>query len=304
VTAAPEPGARPAAAQESAPPPFRLGRGGGAPVVRLGQPQSPFRDLYHRLLTMRWRSFLGLTAGLYLLANAGFAGLYLLGENPIANARPGSFADAFFFSVQTLATIGYGALYPRTLYANLLVTVESLLGMIAVATIAGIVFARVSRPTARVQFSRNAVVTVYDGMPTLMFRAANHRRNQILEAQVRVTLARNERTVEGFQMRRFYDLRLARSRSPLFALTWTIMHPIEPHSPLHGATRASLAADQAEIIVTLSGIDETFAQTVYARHSLVAEEIHWDARLADILTQTADGRRAVDYSRFDEIVPM
>src|SRR5216683_2923998 len=164
--------------------------------------------------------------------------------------------------------------------------------MIGVAIGAGLVFARVSRPTARVLFSRSAVVMPYDGVPTLMFRAANQRHNQILEAQIRLTLARDETTSEGHRMRRFQDLQLARNRSPLFALTWTVMHLIGPNSPLHGLSQADLRDQAAEIIITLTGIDETFSQTIHARHSFVADDIHWDRRLADILTTMPDSRRA------------
>jgi len=155
----------------------------------------------------------------------------------------------------------------------------------------------------RVLFSRSAVVMPYDGVPTLMFRAANQRHNQILEAQIRLTLARDETTSEGHRMRRFQDLQLARNRSPLFALTWTVMHPIGPNSPLHGLSQADLRDQAAEIIITLTGIDETFSQTIHARHSFVADDIHWDRRLADILTTMPDGRRAVDYAKFHDIVP-
>ncbi len=276
--------------------------GGGSDIVRLGEPSRRFRDLYHRLLTVKWPVFLAVMATTYIGANLLFALLYLAGGDDIANARPGSYADAFFFSVQTMATIGYGVMYPQTLYANVLMTVESLLGMIGVAIGAGLVFARVSRPTARVLFSRSAVVMTYDGVPTLMFRAANQRHNQILEAQIRLTLARDETTSEGHRMRRFQDLQLARNRSPLFALTWTVMHPIAPNSPLHGLSQADLRDQAAEIIITLTGIDETFSQTIHARHSFVADDIHWDRRLADILTTMPDGRRAVDYAKFHDIV--
>ena len=283
--------------------PRLVARGDGADVVRLGQ-RPRWRDIYHQLLVMGWPSFLAVMALSYLAGNLIFALFYLAGDDAIANARPGSFADAFFFSVQTMATIGYGVMYPQTVYANILMTLETLLGMVTVAIGAGVVFARVSRPTARVLFSTSAVVLPYEGVPTLMIRAANQRLNQILQAEVQLTLARNETSAEGHAMRRFQDLKLARSRSPLFALTWTMMHPIDPYSPLHGATEASLREAEAEIIVTLSGIDETFSQTVHARYSFLAQDIRWNRRFADVLTTLADGRRAVDYRRFDDVVPL
>jgi inward rectifier potassium channel len=284
-------------------PPRMVGRGGRPDVVRQGQPRG-WRDVYHGLLTIGWPSFLAGLSSVYIAANVVFALLYMAGGDAIANARPGVFSDAFFFSVQTMATIGYGVMYPQTLYANLLMTVETLLGMITVAIAAGLVFARVSRPTARVLFTRHAVIVPYDGVPTLMLRAANQRRNQILAAEVQVTLARDETTAEGHRMRRFHDLRVARARSPLFALTWTIMHPIGRDSPLHEASPESLRTDGVEIIVTLTGIDETFSLPIHARYSFIADDIAWDRRFADILSILPDGRTAVDYSRFHDLTPL
>jgi len=259
-------------------------------------------DIYHSVLTASWVRFFAVVALLFGIFNLVFAGLYLLDGHAVANARRGSFADAFFFSVQTMATIGYGQLYPQTLYGNLVVTLEVLLGMSALALMTGVIFARFSRPTALVMFSAVATIAPYDGVPTLMFRAANQRRNQILEAQVSVAVLRDERTREGGQMRRFHDLSLARSRTPAFGLTWMVMHPINKESPLHGATPESLAAENAEIVVTLTGIDGTFAQSIYARHSYVAEEILWNRRFADVLGQLDDGTRVIDYRRFHEVI--
>ncbi len=255
-------------------------------------------------VTIPWIGFLGLITLLYLAANAVFALLYLAGGNGIANADAGSFADAFFFSVQTMASIGYGAMYPDTVYTNIVVCIEALVGLLGMAMATGLMFARFSRPTARVLFSRIAVVALDQGMPTLMFRMANQRRNQILEAQVRLTLVRNEVDDHGRSMRRFYDLHLARSQSPIFALTWLAMHNIDNTSPLHGLTLDDLNAVEAELVVTLTGIDETFSQTIHARHSYIASEIFWHHRFADILHHTPEGYRAVDYSRFHDILPL
>lgn len=258
-------------------------------------------DLYHGLLTVRWSGFFGLLALSYAAFNMAFALLYLLAGDGIGNARPGSFADAFFFSVQTMATIGYGQMYPQSLAANLLVCLEVLLGMSGLALATGVIFARFSRPTARVLFSRIAVVAPYDGVQTLMFRAANQRRNQILEAQVSVSLLRDEQTGEGTAMRRFHDLALMRARTPMFGLTWVVMHRIDEISPLYRATAQTLAAESAEIVVTLIGLDATFAQTVHARHSYVAGDIVWNRRFADILHVDEDGRRIVDFRRFHDL---
>lgn len=280
-----------------------LNHNGRFQIVGLGAWHSYWRDPYHLLLTVPWTGFVGLIALFYMSLNAGFALAYLAGGDCIANARPGSFADAFFFSVQTLASIGYGAMYPKTLYANLLVTTEALTGILGVAVITGLAFARFSRPTARVIFSRVAVIALFNGVPTLMLRAANQRRNQILEATMQIHLMRDEVTQEGHFMRRFYKLPLAHSETPTFTLSWTAMHPINQHSPLYGSTPEALAKDRVFLIVSLSGVDETVAQTIHARHSYTAEAILWNHRFVDLFSDTADGHRHIDYSHFHEVIP-
>jgi inward rectifier potassium channel len=157
---------------------------------------------------------------------------------------------------------------------------------------------------ARVMFSKVAVVTPFNGVPTLSFRLANERRNQILEAQVSVTLVRDERTIEGDWIRRFYDLQLVRQRSPIFAMSFTVMHPIDRASPLADATASSLATEAAEIVVTVTGTDDTISQPVHARTSYLAHEVLWGRRFVDVFTQTKDGRLAIDYRRFHDTEPL
>lgn len=277
---------------------------GKSRVVRLGQSRSLWSDLYHFLLALPWSGFLGLIALLYLAINTLFALAYLLGGDCIQNARPGSFIDAFSFSVQTMATIGYGAMYPTTTYAHSLVAFEALVGLLGFAMATGLMFARFSRPTARVLFSRIAAIAPQNGVPTLMFRTANQRRNQILEANIWVALARSELNEEGQFMRRIHDLKLIRNRTPIFALSWTVMHPIDQNSPLWGATPESLDKQAAEIIVTLTGLDDTFSQTVHARHSYIAAEILWDRYFVDLFSQDPDGRYAIDYRHFHHVKPL
>ena len=265
---------------------------------------TPWRtDLYHRALMLPWVRFLLLGSVIYLLVNVLFAGLYLAQPGSIAGARPGAFGDAFFFSVQTIATIGYGQMSPGTFYANVLVTIETMVGLIFLALTTGIVFARISRPTARVMFGRNAVIAAYDGVPTLHLRLGNARRSQILEADVAVVLLRYVVTKEGVRMRRFYDLALARSRTPVFSLTFTIMHPIGADSALFGATSDSLVAEGAEVLITVTGIEELTSQTVHARHSYAAAEVLFGRRFADIFVDAGNGRRAIEYGRFHDTEP-
>jgi len=273
-------------------------------IVRKGISHSHWRDPYHLLLTLSWPKFLAVTVASYVVSNALFALLYLAQADSIKNAHPGSFLDAFFFSVQTMATIGYGAMYPQTDYANLLVSLEALVGLLGVAMATGLMFARFSRPTAKVLFSRVAVIAPHNGLPTLMLRVANERRNQILEAQIGLSFVRDEVTLEGHFIRRFYDLKLVRSQTRIFALSWMVMHVIDENSPLYGETLESLAQANADIVATLTGIDETVSQTVHARRYYLTEEILWNMRFVDIFLKKPHGRRLLDLTRFHEIEPV
>ncbi|AFY32879.1 ion channel [Calothrix sp. PCC 7507] len=279
-------------------------RDGQFHIVGLGSWYSYWRDPYHLLLTIPWFGFLGIIAASYLAINAIFAFFYLAGGDCIVNAKPGSFLDVFFFSVQTLASIGYGAMYPKTIYANTIVTIEAMIGLVGIAVMTGLAFARFSRPTARVIFSSVAVITPYEGMPTLMFRTANQRRNLILEAQMRVYLMRDEVTSEGQAMRRIHDLRLLRNQTPSFSLSWSVMHVIDEFSPLYGMTPESLIQTNTMLVISVSGIDETVAQVVHARHQYGASEILWNHSFVDILHHTNDGNRYIDYQYFHDVLPL
>jgi inward rectifier potassium channel len=278
---------------------MRFGISGSVRLISERERRWP--DLYHAVLTVSWPGYFAIVGAVYFGFNAVFALIYLIDPNGIANARPGSFADAFFFSVQTMATVGFGDMHPQDLATNIIASVEVFLGIIVIALATACIFARFSRATARIMFSDVAVIAPYDGVPTLMFRAANRRRNQILEAQVSVSLLRDELNAEGQSMRRFHDLALARARTPIFSLSWTVMHPIGPDSSLHGATHESLTAQDARIIVTMSGLDETFGQTIHARYGYAPQDIRWNHRFADILGEAEDGMAVIDYRRFHQV---
>jgi len=272
-------------------------------VTRKGLPIFHWGDLYHLLFAIPFPLLLGLFGCAYLLINTLFACAYVLGGNGIENARPGSFLDAFFFSVQTFATIGYGAMNPTTSYTNFLVAIEVFVGMLSMAIATGLLFARFSQPTARVLFSKVAVICPYNGVPTLMLRAANQRSNLIVEAQVNVTILLPEITPEGHSLRRLYDLKLTRSSTPLFFLSWTIMHPIDETSPLYGKTGEMLANAGAQLVVILMGFDETVSQTIHARQVYFAQNILWNQRFVDVVTAQTNGDRAIDYDHFHNVVP-
>lgn len=283
------------------PPIPRMAAAGRSQLRFVGLPRIDWRDGYHLLLTMPLWAFFGVLAMAFLGVNVVFACLYLLNPGGLAGARPGSFSDAFFFSIQTLGTIGYGVIAPRSLYTNLLVTAETFLGLFQLAIATGLMFARVSRPTARIMFSDRAVICSYEGAPTLMFRAANRRRNRIVEAEVSLSMMIDTVTAEGASMRVIRDLPVIRARSPLFILTWQVMHRIDEASPLFGHTLASLNADRVEIMVVMKGLDETFASTIHARTSYIPEEIVWNGRLADIFMLDDSGRRIIDFRHFHDV---
>ncbi len=272
-------------------------------VARRGVARPGFSDLYHRLVTASWPRLLVLLAVTYLGVNALFALAYVE-VGGITNAAPGSFADAFFFSVQTIATIGYGVMAPHSLAAHLIVIAEVFVGLVGLAVVTGITFSKFARPTARVRFSRNLVVGRRDGATALMFRMANERGSTLVEATAHVSLIRSEQTVEGETVRRFLDLPLTRQTNLIFALSWSVVHAIDPLSPLFGETAESLQASDAAVVVSVLAIDEVTGQTVHTRHGYNAEDIVWNARFVDILGVGPDGERFIDYRLFDDVVPL
>jgi len=284
------------------PPPRIIPRNRSEQVRRANLNASWHHDLYHRSLTLPWWVFLMIGCTVYLVVNLIFACLYLIEPGSIAGAS-GGFADAFFFSIQTIATIGYGVMSPATFWCNTLVTLETMTGLVFLALATGVTFARISRPTARVMFADVAVIAPHNGVPTLSFRLGNERRSQIIEADVAVTLLRFETSIEGETMRRFHDLALLRSHTPVFALTFTIMHPIDEHSPLYGATAESLMAEDAELLISVTGLEEVTSQTVHARRSYRAEEVRFSHRFADIFARDENGR-VIDYAAFHQTVPI
>ena len=272
------------------------------PVRVIGAKRPPLGDLYHAFLRASWPAALGAIVAGYLGLNACFALAYrLLGG--VRGAQPGSFADAFYFSVQTMGTIGYGAMFPATRAANVLVVMESVCGLIVTAVATGLVFSKFSLTTSRLVFAERAVIGIMDGVPTLMLRLGNERSNRIIEALVRVSMVRTERTREGMVFYRMYDLLLTRERSPAMSRSWTALHPITAASPLHGQTPASLAADEVELFVTVVGIDDTSLQSVHARYRYTDDYIVWGARHADVLSEDPDGTLVLDLHKFHELTP-
>ncbi len=274
------------------------------PTRAIGLERHPFQDLYHSVLTSTWTQYFGGFAGAFLLTNALFACLYVAVPGCIANAERGSFYDAFFFSVQTMATIGYGAMSPATPYGHVVVTLEALVGMLGVAIVTGLTFAKFSRPTSRVIFTDKVLRATRNRVPHLMFRMGNARRNMVVEAQLRVILLVEDESEEGHVLRVPLELKLVRERTPLFALSWTAMHKIDETSPFYGdGAMDRLRAKKAEIYLSLLGYDETFAQSIHARFRYRLDDIVEGSRFVDVLTINADGSRVLDYSKFHGVVP-
>jgi inward rectifier potassium channel len=271
-------------------------------VTVIGAPRVSLRDVYHLFLRTSWPVAIGAIVVAWLGINAVFACLYFCVDG-VASMRAGSFWDAFCFSVETMGTIGYGAMYPTSVTANAIMIAESVTSLIVTAVATGMIFAKFSRSTSRVVFSSRMVVAPMNGVPTLMLRVGNARGNSILEATVRIAFTRTEHLAEGTTFYRMVDLRPSRDRSPAMSRTWTVLHPITPDSPLWGATPESIARDEGEFLVTLVGTDDTSLQQVHARSRYLDRDVVWGARHADVLTEDSDGNLVLDVRRFDEIEP-
>lgn len=283
-----------------------LNRNGTFNVNRRGLPFWRSFAAYHWLLTASWQGFLLQLTASYLAANALFAVAYhLCGAEALepagAAARLGRGWQCFFFSVETFSTIGYGNIAPAGLAPNLIMTVEALAGLLWLALATGLLFARFSRPTAQIAFSKNALIAPYRGITAFEFRIANERKNQIIELQAKVLFTRMEDADRGRRIRKFYSLSLERHSVVFFPLAWTVVHPIDETSPLRDATPSTLVASDAEFLILLTGTDETFSEPVHTRSSYKAHEIVWNARFTDIYHHPHDDDPlSIDLARLDE----
>ncbi|HVZ73017.1 MAG TPA: ion channel [Polyangia bacterium] len=268
----------------------------------IGEKHMPLRDFYHALLHMPWSVTFALIAGTFLVANALFALVFLV-VGGVAHAQPNSFLDAFFFSVQTMGTIGYGVLSPDTPGANFVVVAESITGLTLTALATGLVFAKFSRSTARIIVSRHAVISPMNNVPTLMFRMSNQRGNQIVGAQIRATMARTEITAEGGTFYRTIDLKLQRDHILSLSRSWVVLHTIDETSPLYGETPESIAAKEVELQVLVVGLDDISMQTVHSSHRYFAHQILWGHRLVDVVSEDADGDVVLDLTKFHDTEP-
>jgi inward rectifier potassium channel len=276
-------------------------RAGRLEFVKINTAKFDLRDTYHLILTLTWPQFAALVLAIYILINLVFAGLYVLGGRCIAELPPGSFPEAFFFSVETLATVGYGHMYPDTFYGHCITTVEIVLGMFGMAVITGVIFIRFSRATAKILFSKCAVISPFDGVPTLMLRVANLRHIVMAEAEFRVMLFRDERIQEEEEpVRRFYPLKLQFDRIIAFPVALTVRHTIDESSPLYGMTPEDLMRSDTRLMASIVCIDTVIPAPVQSATDYSYDDILWNRRFVEIYSETPDGRFTVDYSRIHD----
>ena len=273
-------------------------RSGQIELVKLNAKEFDWRDTYHLILTLSWPGFAAFVFGIYLLTNLGFATLYIL--DPHSVAEMSSFFDAFFFSVETLATVGYGHMYPDSLYGHLVTMLEIMVGLFGLAVITGLIFVRFSRPTARMHFSKVAVIAPFDGVRTLMIRLANLRHQAMVEPEFRMILMRDAVTAEGEEVRRFRSLKLEFDHLIAFPAVLTIRHRIDEQSPLFGMTPEDFQQQDVRILASIVGVDTVIVAPVQSLRDYNYDQIEWNRRFVEIYHENEEGDWTVDYGRIDE----
>jgi inward rectifier potassium channel len=273
---------------------------GGREVITEGNRLNFWADISHRCMTASWPAFIGGAVLVFIAFNAFFAVFYWIGNQPISNVPDGAYIDYLYFSIETLSTAGYGDMHPQTHYGHFIATVELFTGIFSMSLMTGLIFARFSRPNARLLFADHPVISSHEGKPTLMLRFANERHNIIGNATARLWMLRNEVSMEGQSFRRFYELSLMRNEHPALALSWTLYHVIDEASPLYGLNADNLDASSVSLVVVVSGYDVVAAQTVHARRPYDHSDIRFGHRYADILGISEDGRLRIDYGRFHD----
>jgi inward rectifier potassium channel len=275
-------------------------RAGQFEFVKLNAKKVDWRDTYHFILTLTWPGFAGLIFSSYLLINVVFAALYMLDAHAVAEMPAGSFLHAFFFSVETLATVGYGHMYPDSVYGHLISMFEIMVGMFGLAVITGLIFVRFSRPTARIHFSKVAVIAPFDGVPNLMIRVANLRHQAMVEPDFRMILLRSTITAEGEDVRRFRSLTLDFDHLITFPAVLTVRHRIDEESPLFGLTPEDFQQQDIRIVASIVGVETVIVAPVQGFVDYNYDQIQWNRRFVEIYGQNEEGEWTVDYGRIDE----
>ena len=276
---------------------------GSYSLTKKGVSSFDWADPYGMAIRLGWRRFLATVLCIYALFTAFFAAAYMAEPGAIANTRPHVFSDHFFFSVETLATVGYGEMYPATFYGHCVATAEILTGVFFSAILTGLIFVRFSKPRAKFVFADHPVVTTHDGRPSLMLRVGNGRAAVLADARVQMSVLRTADSKDGTSFRRTHELTLARNTIPVFALTWTVIHEIDEHSPIYGLDAAGFVADDVRMFVSLEARDPDLATVVHALHDYDPADVVFGMRYADVITIDENKRPTADMTRMSEIEP-
>src|SRR6266513_1469280 len=279
-------------------------RAGRTEFLKINAASRGWRDTYHWILSLSWPRFVGFLLAVYFAINLVFAAAYALGGPCIGEMTPGSFPEALFFSIETLATVGYGHMYPANVYGHVVVTIEIIVGMFWVAVITGLIFVRFARPTARIVFSNCLVIAPFDGRLSIMFRVANLRHTSMAEAEFRLIYSRDERVAEGEEIRRFYELKVYPARMISFPAALIIRHTIDEQSPLHGITLERLEKEDAFFVASTLSLELVMAASVQSAQDYAWQDVHFGERFVDVYTDLEDGRLTVDYGRLHETEPV
>jgi inward rectifier potassium channel len=269
-------------------------------IQTIGGETAFWSDLYHRAMTASLPMILLAGFALFLINNFIFALLYSLDPAAVNNVVEPRFLNLFFFAIEAFTTVGFGNMHPANTWGHMVFSLEGYMSLVQTAALTGLIFARFSRPRARIMFADNPVVGTYEGKPHLMFRLANARQNFISDANAQVWILRNEISADGQRFRRFHQLPLTRQQNPTFILSWTLFHTIDETSMLHNLTSEDLVADNYEFIVSINGIDDTSSQELRARKSYAHPELKWGQKFEDILLVNESGGATLDYRKFHE----
>jgi inward rectifier potassium channel len=272
-------------------------------IKKTGITRFDWRDPYYFAVTLSWPRFLLSMIALFAAINLCFGVLYLIHPGSLANAHPGSLSDAFFFSLETATTVGYGDMYPADRYGRVVAGSEMVVGVAFTALTTGLLFVRFSRPKARILYARNAVVAAHNGEPTLMIRIANARLSLISNASVHLGMIRTSPLADGQLLRQIFELPLIRSRVPLFTLAWTLMHAIDKSSPLLGYDTARLIKDDVHVWLSVEGHDSILAATIMDTHAYAPAEILYGMRYAGAVSADAEGHPVADLRELSQIEP-